>query len=243
MSAISTIESLKPTQLRMLDLFAGAGGASAAMRDRGWDVVAVDNRPELEPTILADISTWRYSGPPVDLLWASPPCTEFAKDDKRCWYPLAKPPSLNLLAAALRLVCEVGPRWWLIENVRGARRWFEPVLGPPVLQAPPLYLWGRPPPGLLLPKLSAFKENISRRSSDPRLLRLSSDARRSQLRAIVPYEVSYAVAAACERAAPLLSSQGGMPQVRQSPERASANPQLDLKLVGSAISLEVRHGT
>lgn len=204
-------------RLRMLDLFAGIGGASAAMCERDWDVITIDSRPELEPTVVADINTWRYSGPPVDLLWASPPCAEFAKDDKRCWYPQAEPPNLNLLAAALRLVCEVRPKWWLIENVRGARRWFEPVLGAPVLQAPPLYLWGRPPPGLLLPQLRAFKEHVSRRSSDRRLLRMTSDDRRRQLRAVVPWEISYAVATACERAASMhiTTTQDGLHRVAQ----------------------------
>ncbi len=187
--------------LRMLDLFAGLGGASQAMRERGWSVVTIDDRAELETEVVTDIRAYSYSGPAIDLLWASPPCTEFAKDDKRCWYPDAERPSCELLAHTLRLICEVRPRWWLIENVRGARSWFEPVLGAPVLQSPPLYLWGRPPAGLLLPRLPAFKENLSRRSSDPRLQRMNSDDRRRQLRAVVPYEVSYALAGACEAAA------------------------------------------
>lgn len=192
----------------MLDLFCGLGGASAAMRERGWTVIGVDNRPELEPDVLADIATYCYDGPPVDLLWASPPCTEFAKADKRCWYPDAPNPSLELVEAALRIVVEARPRWWLLENVRGARPYFLTHVGPgglklgaPVLQRPPTYLWGSPPPGLLLPPPGhGHKEYCSRRSSDPRAQRLTSNHRRSQLRAIIPYPISYAVARAVERA-------------------------------------------
>ncbi len=192
------------SRLRMLDLFCGLGGASAAMRDRPlWEVVGVDHRDELDPDVCADISSWTYSGPRIDLVWASPPCAEFAKTDKRCWYPDAPAPSMALVEAALRIIEAVKPRWWLLENVRGARRWFAsyPELGAPVLQSPPLYLWGRPPPGLLLPSPGAgHKEYQSRRSSDARALRLSSDDRRRQLRAVVPYCISYAVARACEKA-------------------------------------------
>lgn len=194
--------------LRMIDLFNGLNGASAAMRERGWQVVGVDSCAELSPEVVADISTWRYSGPPVDFLWASPPCTEFAKTDKKCWYPDAPPPSMALVDAALRIISEVQPRFWLLENVRGARPWFARHVGPaglklgaPVLQSPPIYLWGNPPPGLLLPPSGrGYKEYCSRRSDDPRALRLSSDHRRRQLRAIVPYHISYAVATAVERA-------------------------------------------
>lgn len=61
--------------LRMLDLFAGLGGASRAMRERGWDVARVDNADDLPVEHRADICTWQ---PPsdltgIDLLWASPP--------------------------------------------------------------------------------------------------------------------------------------------------------------------------
>lgn len=191
-------------RLRMLDLFCGLGGASAAMRERGWDVIGVDIEAKLQPDVFADLLTWSYEGAAVDLVWASPPCVEFAKTDKRCWYPNAPAPSMALVDAALRIIAEVKPRWFLIENVRGARPWFLKhggLLGPPVLQSPPLYLWGCPPPGLLLPSPGAgHKEYQSRRSSDPRAAALRTDHRRRQLRAVVPYQISYSVATACERA-------------------------------------------
>ena len=123
------------------------------LRERGWTVIGVDSRAELEPDVIADVRTYEYSGPAVDLVWASPPCVEFAKTDKRCWYPDAPTPSMELVDAALRIIAQVQPRAWLLENVRGARPWFRAHVGPsglrlgaPVLQSPPLYLWGSPPP-------------------------------------------------------------------------------------------------
>lgn len=196
--------------LRMLDLFCGLGGASAAQRERGWEVIGVDNESRLQPDVVADVVTWRYEGPEVDFVWASPPCVEFAKTDKRCWYPDAPEPSMELVEAALRIIGEVKPRLgYLLENVRGARRWFldHPALGAPVLQSPPLYLWGCPPPGLLLPSPGrGHKEHQSRSSADPRAMRLTSDERRRQLRAVVPYQISYSVATACERFAARLEA-------------------------------------
>ena len=184
----------------MLDLFCGLGGASAAMRARGWNVIGVDNRPELEPDVLADIAAWRWPGGPVDLLWASPPCVEFARVDKRCWYPDAPEPSGALLATALRLVMEIRPRFWLVENVRGAKPYLESVLGAPAVSCPPMYLWGRPPRGFVqrLPGALPHKDHQSRRSADPRAQRLSSDDRRRQLRAVIPFAISAALAECCE---------------------------------------------
>lgn len=186
--------------LVMLDLFCGLGGASAAMRERGWHVIGVDSRAELEPDILADITSWRWDGGPVDLLWASPPCLEFARKDKRCWYPDAAEPSCALVAAALRIVMEVRPRWWLLENARGAKPYLAGVLGVPGVSCPPTYLWGRPPRSFAarLPASLPHKEHQSRRSDDPRAQRLNSDDRRRQLRAVIPRQVSKALADACE---------------------------------------------
>ena len=70
---------------------------------------------------MADLTTWSWTGEPIDLLWASPPCEEFAREWMP-WSKTGKAPSMDLVNAVYRLVEEIQPRWWIIENVKGANR-------------------------------------------------------------------------------------------------------------------------
>lgn len=164
--------------MTMLDLFAGKGGASKAMRDRGWKVITVDNEPAFLPDITADLTTWSWTGGPVDLLWASPPCQEFAREFMP-WSKTGNTPNLDLVNATHRLVEEIKPRWWILENVKGAQPW----LGRARWVRNPIYLWGEFPPIYLGP-LKPWKQQLSSKA----------DA----ARAVMPYELSLAVANAIE---------------------------------------------
>lgn len=167
--------------MRMLDLFAGMGGASAAMVDRGWEVVTVDNEPRFNCAHTADLANWSYSGPPVDLVWASPPCTEFSRESMP-WKRTGNRPSLELVEAARRITREVRPQWWVLENVRGATKYLNPLLGEPKQSHGPFFLWGQFP--TFRCRVPPFKEKLS-------------SARKAE-RAKVPYRLSLALAVACE---------------------------------------------
>lgn len=133
-----------------LDLFSGSGNATAAFAGgRGWRVVTVDLDRSRRPAVVADVRalpfrpTWT-----VDFLWASPPCEEFS--DARAGVDRREVrPSLDLVFAALAAVRTHRPRWWAIENVRGAI----PFLGIPAAKVGPWCLWGYFPP--LRPPLEA----------------------------------------------------------------------------------------
>ena len=165
----------------MIDLFSGLGGASAAMRDRGWTVLTVDNEKKFKPDIVADISELSLiTAEPVDLLWASPPCTEFSAMSMP-WSRAKRggaPPGLELVDAAVCLVDELQPRWWVIENVRGARPYLKhlPFIG----HAGPVYLWGEMPDGytadLRALRVAPYKEKIT--------------GKRPDLRSKIPREIS-----------------------------------------------------
>jgi hypothetical protein len=167
------------TPLLCLDLCAGLGGASQAMRRRGWDVVTMDNDPRFGCDITADLTAWSWHGRRPDLVWASPPCTEFARESMP-WCRTGAVPDLTLIQAVRRVVTACDPRYWVLENVRGAVHY----LGPPREIHGPFYLWGHFPP-LGRPRLAMRKKE-------------SYSSRQRAERAMVPAALSTALALAIE---------------------------------------------
>ena len=172
--------------MRMLDLGCGLKGASKAFKERGWDVVTLDIDPRFEPDIVADLRTWSTSEY-FDFIWASPVCTEFAKFAMPCWYPPAAlpAPDMSLVLASKRIIDECKPRYWVIENVRGAVPFFESVLGRPSLVLSPYFLWGHFP-------------NVGvKRTWGTKTKHLSSSAKAERAR--IPAVISLALAEAIEQ--------------------------------------------
>jgi len=178
------ISLMSDRALLMIDLFSGLGGVSQPMLDRGWNVIRVDNDPRFQPTIVADVAEWSWRGRHPDLVWASPPCTEFAKASFP-WVREKPLPSLALVQAALRVIEECNPRYWAIENVRGAIRWFRPILGEPRVSFWPVFLWGYFPDLATCAHPRAYKERIS--------------GRYPERRAKTPYAIGEALAVAIEQ--------------------------------------------
>ncbi len=177
--------------MKVLDAFCGLKGASRAMRDRGWTVYTMDIDPRFEPDFVADARTWQ---PPaelhgLDLAWFSPPCDEFARESMP-WSRTGAEPDMSLVTATQRLIAELQPRFWAIENVRGAIRHFEPIFGTYAAHSGPFFIWTNFP--LTLPRTRHFKE------------RLSSTQKAE--RAEVPYAISEAVALTVESTVPLLAA-------------------------------------
>lgn len=179
----------------MLDLFAGLGGASEAFRRRGWRVVTVEIDAAFGPDVVADLSAWSWTGECPDFVWASPPCTEFARESMP-WCRTGNAPSLALVEATRRVIAECAPTFWCMENVRGAVPW----LGQPRQRIGPFYLWGDFPP--VACHVAPFKE------------RLSSKQRAE--RAKVPYALSAAMCDAVEAGAVLLT--GGRAALTKEPK-------------------------
>jgi len=185
----------------MVDLFAGLGGASEAFVRDGWEVIRIDNNPLLsgvEHMTLEDIRGWQNwlddfiirvheeYGRPIDLIWASPPCTEFsqaysapasiANREGREFIP-----DLGLMEAAYDIICRIRPKYWVIENVVGAIKWFEPELGPHTQKIGPFVLWGRFPSIHVPPYWNHSKYDCDSWSTDPL---------RANKRGYVPIEIS-----------------------------------------------------
>lgn len=125
------------SELRVLDLFAGLGGASSAFRERGHRVVTVDREDRFDPTVCADVFTLtvddlaRYG--PFDFVWASPPCTCFSvMTISNYWTEDGdpKPPAqeaLALVGHTIDLIEDLDPAAWILENPVGMLRVQDPV--------------------------------------------------------------------------------------------------------------------
>lgn len=132
-----------------IDLCCGLGGWTAGLLAEGWRVVGFDLvKPKTFPIgaqfVQQDVAT--ISGLPfrgiVGLIVASPPCTEFSQ----CWnFSRHRTPDpehgMVLVRHCFRIAREAGTPF-VLENVAGARRFFEPEFGPPTWSVGPYYFWG-----------------------------------------------------------------------------------------------------
>ena len=69
---------------RLLELFSGTGSVGDVARDLGYTVISLDG--DMEANIQIDIMDWDYTffeRKSFDVIWASPPCTEYSRAKTR----------------------------------------------------------------------------------------------------------------------------------------------------------------
>ena len=71
--------------MRLLELFSGTGSFGQPFRNANHDVISVDIDPTFNPEICEDILTFSYCKLPwvPDIIWGSPPCTEYSRAKSR----------------------------------------------------------------------------------------------------------------------------------------------------------------
>lgn len=187
---------------RMLDLYSGLGGASEAfVDDPDWQVQRIENNILLQDvphTTIYDVKKLAEEitdGPPIDLIWASPPCLTFstayqAPKSKAQRAGEEYQPDLSHVAAALHIMKVVKPRYTVIENVHGSRRDLFPLLGKPRQVIGPFHMWGSFP-NIHVPV--DFKHEKSQHDV------WSSNPLRANIRAKIPYEISQGLLDAIEQ--------------------------------------------
>jgi len=133
------------TELRVLDLCSGLGGASQAFVDAGDTVLRVDNSERCADVPHTQIADVRFFDPPGewDVVLAGPPCEQLSDAPEAyngSWKANGSAPVDLSVHRACFAIAELYPRaTFILENVRGAQRW----LGPPVCHRGSRYLWGR----------------------------------------------------------------------------------------------------
>ena len=125
--------------MKVLELFCGTKSVSKAFAARGHEVYTVDWEKGFEPTLCVDIGTLTAGriielcdGVP-DVIWASPDCTTYsvaaisyhrnreANGNLKAVTDYAKQCD-RINAHVVDLIHELNPRYWFIENPRGAMR-------------------------------------------------------------------------------------------------------------------------
>ena len=174
---------------RMLDLFSGLKGASQAFQvDPNWEVITVDNNPDLEPDICCDIENlWlhpefqKWKKYEFDLIWASPPCVEFYKV-LAPFYPdhYGTKPNMNLVESSIAIIELLKPTHWVIENTKSGAKFIKKKLGAWRQIHGPFYLWGK------YPLFDAKIDRNHKANNDV----WSSNPLRSNIKAKIPLEIS-----------------------------------------------------
>lgn len=123
--------------MRVLDLYSGWNGWGDPWRERGHDVIGIDNDPSLPATIHADLLLFDLRALPwrPDVILASPPCEGFSvMNIGRNWYHDGTPKTptaahaVALVERTLAIIRALEPVFWVMENPRAKLRVL-PVVG------------------------------------------------------------------------------------------------------------------
>tara|TARA_R100000781_G_scaffold57441_1_gene37098 strand:- start:297 stop:863 length:567 start_codon:yes stop_codon:yes gene_type:complete len=167
----------------IIDLFSGSGSATGIWETYGFKVERYDIiAPEKVPTIAMDLSNPDHvksivncrEGHNIHLIWASPPCTEYSLENR---YFAKNPQEIDttLWRNTLYIIDSLKPKYWVIENVKGAHR----IWGQPTQKHGAYWLWGNFP-----------KFNIPGKIPNKNVHTYSSKKERAKQTAKIPYQIS-----------------------------------------------------
>lgn len=104
--------------MRTLEVFAGTQSFSKGIRELGGETVTVDILPKFNPTFCCDVNNFDYKAFPVghfDVIWCSPPCTEYSKAKTLGIRKLEEADAL--VRKSFEIIDYLKPSIWIVENV------------------------------------------------------------------------------------------------------------------------------
>jgi len=114
--------------MKILELFSGTENFSKVARARGHETFTIDNDPKHNPDWCVDImkinseDILKRFGQP-DIIWASPPCQHFSIATHKHWEnrrpKQEAKKSIKLVGHTLKLIIDLFPKFWFLENPRG----------------------------------------------------------------------------------------------------------------------------
>ena len=119
--------------MRLLNLFSGTGSVSKPWRKANHQVFDVDIDPRFSPDFCGDILQWDYTQLPwiPDVIWSSPPCTEYARCKTRGPprnFKLADSLVAKALGEIIKFYQEKNPALiWFLENGDSTLLWCRDV--------------------------------------------------------------------------------------------------------------------
>ena len=100
---------------RLLELFSGTGSVGKVAKEMGYTVLSLDR--DMEADLKLDIRNWDYTKlqPRIfDVIWASPPCTEYSRAKSRGIRDIDG--SNEIVKLTLDIINYFQPKYWILEN-------------------------------------------------------------------------------------------------------------------------------
>jgi len=180
----------------LLDLCSGLGGWSEAfVQDESWKVIRIDNSELVKHvpfTLAHDVNEWLdwVDGiPQPDLIVASPPCLEFSlaySSPKSKAGREGRPfeADMTIVESCMDIIRHFNPQWWCLENVIGSIADIGPILGAPKQIHGPFVMWGTIPHLVDVDLPAGEKASKDVHSGNPL---------RANLKAMIPFEISFSL--------------------------------------------------